>query len=67
MPQILKAQGIVVEEVKNHAIFIASPTSQLANTENRNPLHDLDRALARICGIGSVASIESPAYPTKDE
>lgn len=67
MPQILKAHGIVVEEVKNHAIFMASPTSQLASTEKRKPLHDLSRLFARICGRGSVASIARPTYPMKDE
>ena len=67
MPQTLNAQGIDVVDVKNQNIFIASPISQLASTDNRNPLHDRDRAFARICGIGSVASTESPTTPISDE
>jgi hypothetical protein len=60
MPLILKAEGIVVGDVKNQYIFMQSPSSQLAKTENRNPLQDLDRAFESICGIGSVASMDSP-------
>lgn len=60
MPQSLKAQGIAVVDVKNQNIFMASPTNQLANTEKRNPLQDRERALATSCGIGNVASTDSP-------
>lgn len=48
MPHSLNAQGISVTDVKNQNIFIASPASQLARTETRNPLHDWERALANI-------------------
>lgn len=63
----MKAHGISVGDVKNQNIFIASPNSQLARTESRNPLQDRDRALAKIWGRGSVASIESPIYPISEE
>ena len=67
MPQTLKAQGIDDVEVKNQNIFMASPASQLARTESRNPLQERDRAFERICGMGSVASTERPMMPIADE
>ena len=66
-PQSLKAHGISVGDVKNQNIFMASPSSQLAKTETRNPLHDRDRALANIWGNGRMASMESPMYPIREE
>jgi hypothetical protein len=66
-PQSLKANGISVGDVKNQNIFMPSPNSQLAKTESLNPLQDRDRALAKICGRGRIASIESPTYPISEE
>lgn len=60
IPQILNADGIVVGDVKNQYIFMQSPSNQLANTDSRKPLHDLDREFANICGSGKVASIDRP-------
>ena len=67
MPQILKAHGMDVDEVKNQNIFMLSPTSQLTSTETRNPLQDRDRIFDRICGMGSVASTDRPTIPISDE
>lgn len=60
MPESLNAHGMDEEDVKNQNIFMASPKSQLARTENRNPLQDRERAFVRICGRGRVASMARP-------
>ena len=67
MPQTLNVKGISVVAVKNQKILKASPSSQLANTDRRKPLHDFDCALARICGIGRVASTDRPTIPINGE
>ena len=63
MPEILKDHGISDFDVKNQNSFIVSPPIQAAKTDSRRPLEDLDRALTKIWGMGSVASTPSPMHP----
>ena len=48
MPHSLNASGILVVALKNQNIFMASPASQFASTDNLKPLHDLVRSLESI-------------------
>lgn len=60
MPEILNDHGISLVAVKNQNSFMESPPTQLARTDSRRPLQDLERRFTRIWGSGSVASTASP-------